>query len=307
MIDKNISGLSSQLSTDMTLLKLYLQSRKSNGFTEAAKVIEIMSRELFRAAGLASFTDANFIKGNQPAIDLFEKKPGKKGIAAQVTSTANLTKIKKTIAKFELEDKNMNSLSDEYEKLYIFGLLSAKTDWIDCPDYCKVLSSDDLLQIITNRGDYQAMHDAIDTIRSHQERSILLTPYLDRDCLDVVLDTVNRSAIKHHMNCEGSVSDMLKGLTEIAEVIGKGSIKGKSIAKGISEYSDKNIIEFLRKIQDWVSEISAVVNVNSYRNSYNLNQNENERIDVIKNSIVDASNKIAIDNGLSIRIKMVRI
>lgn len=307
MIDKNISGLSSQLSTDMTILKLYLQSRKSNGFTEAAKVIEIMSIELFRAAGLANFTDANFVKGNQPAIDLFEKKRGIKGITAQVTSTANLAKIKKTIVQFEKKDKNNNCLADEYGKLYIFGLLSAKTDWADCPNYCEVLSSDILLQRITNRANYQAMHDAIDTIRSHQERSILMTPYQDRDCLDVVLGTVNRSAIKHHMYCEGSVSEMLKGLKEILEVIGKGSIKGQSIAKGISEYSDKNIITFLRNVQDWISEIDALVNSKSYGDSYNFNQIENKRIDTIKNSIVDSSNKIAIENGLSIRIKMVKI
>jgi hypothetical protein len=109
------------------------------------------------------------------------------------------------------------------------------------------------------------------------------------------------------MNCEGSISEMLKGLKETIEVIGKGSINGKSIAKGISEYSDKKIITFLRSTQDWISEIDALVNAKSCGSSYNFNQVENERIDVIKNSIVDASNKIAVENGLSIRIKMVKI
>lgn len=306
MSSMSIQGLTAQLNTDMEVLKNYLKAEKATGFTNAAKVIELMSIELFRAAGIANFTDANEVRGNHPAIDLFEKKQGAKGVSAQVTSTANLAKIKKTIAEFEkINKKAGHSLADEYEKLYILGLLSAKTDWSDCPDYCEVLGSDDIIGLIVRRGNPQAMHSAIDAIRSHQERSILISPYKDEQCLQVVLGVINRSAVKHYMSCEGRVENMLKGMEEISEVIGKGSVNGKSVSKGISEYADAKMISFLRSVLDVISQIMGIVNSASNGDHYYLDYYQQRDVDSLKEKIVAEVNEISVRFQLNANMKMV--
>jgi hypothetical protein len=307
-------GLSKQLNGAMAHLKHFISIEKKAGFTDAAKTIELLSKELFFAAGIAEFTDANLVKGNHPAIDLFARgQGGKKGIAAQVTSTANVVKLKDTIKKFEHKDDTKGtSLLDEYGELYILGLITAKTDWPDCPAYCTVLDSDDLLKMIVGRNDIDAMYNAIHAIRKHPERSIFLIPNDNIDCLKIVLDRINRSAVKHYMLCEGSVKDMLDGLDEILEVITTGSVKGRSVAKPLSEYDDKDIRKFFNDVMELVQEIKAIVNgasnvrhIKTNDHAFcNLNQNDDMKIDSLKEKIVNAFNEISTKYLLGGKIKM---
>ncbi|WP_446496019.1 hypothetical protein [Escherichia coli] len=60
----------------------------------------------------------------------------------------------------------------------------------------------------------------IDAIRRHHDYTSL-HPWSDKDSLEIILNIINRNAIKHRMSCEGSLSDMLTGLKEINEVITK--------------------------------------------------------------------------------------
>ncbi len=309
-----IDGLARQLNGAMAHLKHFISIQKKVGFTDAAKTIELLSKELFFAAGIAEFTDANLVKGNHPAIDLYVRGQGKnKGIAAQVTSTANVTKLRDTIKKFEHKDENtQKSLLDDYDHLYILGLITAKKDWVDCPTYCTVLDSDDLLKIIVDHNDIDAIYEAIHAIRKHPERSILLLPNDNIDCLKVVLDRINRSAVKHYMNCEGSVKGMLDGLDEILEIITIGSVKGKFVAKSLSEYDDKNIRKYLNAIMECVQEIKAIINgasnirhVRSIDQAIcNLNQKEDRKIDTLKEKIVDIYNEVSAKYLLGEKIKM---
>jgi len=51
-----------------------------------------------------------------------------------------------------------------------------------------------------------------------------------RNCLEIVLNCIDRNAVKHRMDREGNYNKMVEGLTEITELISKGTIKGNQKA-----------------------------------------------------------------------------
>lgn len=302
-MDMSIRGLSEQLNAEMAYLKVYLQVEKETGFTNAAKVIELLSIQLFRAAGIANFTDANLVKMNFPAIDLHELKAGNKGIAAQVTSSATATKIKNTIVQYE-KDRKGKKLTDDYEKLYILGLLKVTKNLKNLPHYCEILSFNDLIQKIISKNDVNAMYDAIDAIRANLQRPMLLRPSQDIPALMIVLGIMNRSAIKHYMDREGSVSDMVKGLKDVTEVIYKGSIQGKSISKMHYEYASNDIRDFLNRVGNVVDSITGIVNGAS-NGFYLLDINQKRDIDLMKAAIVQEVNAISARFKLNFTMAMI--
>lgn len=296
VMDISIRGLTEQLNAEIAYLKVYLQVEKDSGFTNGAQAIELLAVQLFKASGLADFTNANLVKVNFPAIDLHEPKPNGKGIAAQVTSTASVGKINKTIKQFE-KDRNGTKLVDQYEKLYVLGLLKAAKNPKGLPSYCEVLSADDIIQKIIHRCDQAAMYDAIHAIRTGIQRPTLLQPSRDIPSLMVVLGFIHRSAVAHRMFREGSIAGMLRGLDEVLEVANRGEIKGKSIAKMQHEYANTEIIGFISEVTDSIIKIKSVINGAS--NSSNmLTQAEEVEIDKLKQSIIDGANSISTQLGI---------
>lgn len=302
-MDISMRGLSEQLNADMAYLKAFLQVEKDTGFTDASKVIELLSVELFRAAKIANFTNINLMRMNFPAIDLHEPKPNGFGIAAQVTSTASVPKINKTLKAFSATHPT-GALSSKYSKLYILGLLKAAKKPITAPSYCEVLSFNDLVQIIISHNDPNLIYDAIHAIRTHQHRSMLLVPSQDNQALMIVLGFVNRSAITHHMNREGSVPDMVNGLKELKEVITQGSVRGKSITKRYGEYANPDITNFLNKVGNLIDQITGTVN-GATNGGYILTPAEAQNIDRIKSEIVREANAISAARKLNFSMTMI--
>lgn len=304
MADLTISGLSKILSTEIALLKHFLEMQKSSGFSEASRIVEILARELFTAAGYGKFKDANLKKINQEAFDLYDDESR---VVVQVTANAGSVKLRKTIAAFEKKNEQGKSQLDNYGKLYIWGINSAQKDWKNRPVYCEILDSDYLISKLVSDADIDSLSIAINAIRKHQDSSLLLMPYSDVNCLNVVLGVMNRSAIKHSMACEGSVEDMKQGLLEVQEVIGKGSIKGRSVTKTISEYSSPTIIKFLRQVQDGISDINAIVHSATYEKFCNLNFEQNSKINVLKEHIISAVNDISKEYSLGFSMRLTRM
>lgn len=95
-----IESLIKNLNQDVALLQLRIERDKGSGFNDMARLLESMSIQFFKAVGIADLKSKNQIRVNFPAIDAADDdKDG--GIAVQVTSVADTTKIKKTIATFE--------------------------------------------------------------------------------------------------------------------------------------------------------------------------------------------------------------
>lgn len=249
-----IDALIRNLQADIALLQIYIVQRQKAGFHDMERMLEALSIHMFRALSIGELVNKNQLRVNFPAIDLADDK---KMIAVQVTSNASPAKINKTIKAFETKNDAGVSLKDSYSTLYIFGF--CKSSKSPVPTYCKVIDPSYFIGELCDKADEDQIQNMLNAVRRHQDYSSL-HPWNDKDSLEIILNTINRNAIKHMMSCEGNITDMTKGLREISELIAKGAIRGKERAKSISDFDDQSMIKFLRDVMDAVSDIQAIVN-----------------------------------------------
>lgn len=290
-----IESLIKNLNQDIALLQLRINRDKDAGFNNMARLLESMSIQFFKAVGIANLKSKNQIRVNFPAIDSADDdKSG--GIAAQVTSVADVKKINKTIATFEKKDAVGKCLKDDYATLYIFGFCKAsKTAAV--PGYCQVVDPSFFVNKLIDLDDEEKVQAIIDSVRRHVDYSSI-HPYDDIECLKIVLGYVGRNAVRHRMYCEGNVDDMTKGLKEISELIGKGTVNGKQKSKAHHEFEDQEIGKFLRHVLSQIGEITAMVNRANRNGSVCLNQQDMMKIDGLKQSIAVSAQDIAARNGI---------
>lgn len=295
MIDPMIKNLQ----TDFALMQTYITRRQAAGFHDMERMLEALTIHIFKALNLGNLVNKNLTSVNFPAIDLADEITK---VAVQVTSNASPAKIKKTISAFEKEDKNGASLKSQYDKLYIFGFCKISKNEI-LPEYCEVIGTEFIISELFDRADEESIQEVMNAVRRHQSYASL-HPWEDKDSLEIVLNLINRNAIKHMMYCEGSVSDMTSGLNEISEIIGKGSVKGKERAKSISEFQDKKISKFLRQVLDDISSILAIVNQSKSTGSdfVCIQFEEREKINQLKRKIATQSSEIARNYKIPIQI-----
>jgi hypothetical protein len=250
------------------------------------------------ALSIGELANKNQIRVNFPAIDLADDK---KMIAVQVTSNASPAKIDKTIIAFETKNDAGVSLKDSYSTLYIFGF--CKSSKHPVPTYCKVIDPSYFIGELCDKADEDQIQNMLNAVRRHQDYSSL-HPWNDKDSLEIILNTINRNAIKHRMSCEGNITDMTQGLREISELIAKGSIRGKERAKSISDFDDQSMVKFLRDVMDAVSEIQAIVNKSKVGQGdfVAIDYDEMMKIDELKVRISKKSSEIAKLNQIDIEI-----
>jgi hypothetical protein len=282
---------------DISLLQTYINNNNDMGFYDINKLLEYMSIKLFGIIYGYNLINLNEIKVNFPAIDLADEKAG---VSIQVTSNATAQKIKETIKTFENE-----KLYEKYHTLKIYGFCKANKKKRSLPGNYNVIVMDtiDLVTKLISIHDESKVQEVIDTIRSHTDYSTI-HPYDDLTCLELLLRTIDRNAIKHGMSCEGNYSDMVKGLIEITELITKGQINSKERSKPINNFSDQEIIKFMTGIKNKITKILAIINKNKRpdRDFICLSFDDMRNIDKIKIEIISSSNRISREKGLTIII-----
>lgn len=291
-----IESLIKNLNQDVALLQLRIERDKGAGFNDMARLLESMSIQFFKAVGIADLKSKNQIRVNFPAIDAADDdKDG--GIAVQVTSVADTTKIKKTIATFEKKDSAGKCLKDGYAALYIFGFCKAsKTQ--DVPSYCQVVGPDFFVNMLIDLDDEERVQTITDTVRHHVDYSSI-HPYGDIECLKIALGYVGRSAVTHYMSCEGSIKEMTKGLKEISELIGKGTVNGRQKSKACHEFDDQEIRAFLLHVLGQISEINAIVNHANQDGFVCLDLRDMQCINERKQSIIKSARDISAKHGIT--------
>ncbi|MBF4049625.1 SMEK domain-containing protein [Burkholderia pseudomallei] len=296
-----IESLLKNLNQDVALLQLRIERDKDTGFNDMARLLESMAIQFFKAVDIANLKSKNQIRVNFPAIDAADDgKDG--GVAVQVTSVADAKKVNKTIETFEKRDAAGKCLKDGYAALYIFGFCKASTI-TTVPSYCKVIGPGFFLDKLVDLGDEEKVQTIIDSVRRHVDYSSI-HPYDDIECLKIVLGYVGRNAVRHYMSCEGNIDDMTKGLREISELIGKGSVNGKQKSKAHHEFEDQEIGEFLRHVLSEIGGITAIVNRANRDGFVYLNQQDMMAIDERKQSIITSAMYIAASHGITTPLGM---
>lgn len=298
-----IDALIRNLQSDIALLQLYIAQRKKAGFHDMERMIESLTIFMFRALRMGEMKNMNQIKVNFPAIDLADSQ---NMIAVQVTTNASPAKIKETISAFEKKNEFGVSLKDKFSLLYIFGFCNASK--YQAPKYCKIVDPSFFINELCDKADEDMIQDMLDAIRRHKDYTSL-HPWSDKDSLEIILNIINRNAIKHQMRYEGSISDMLTGLKEINELITKGTIQRKQRSKSISDFKDQNIINFLRDVMDDLSVIQAIVNKSKdeHHDIVYISHEDMTIIDKLKAKIADNSSKIASLNNIKLKLSVVRL
>jgi hypothetical protein len=284
------------LNQDVALVQLYLKNHQMSGFSDMTRLLESLSIKLFRATHGLTLRNENLLHANFPAIDLADD-----GVraAVQVTSNADLKKVRHTVEKFE-----EHNLRARFDRLFVFGFLDAKAPKT-LPDYCTLFVPADLVSIVTDKHDEELVQDLIDAVEQHRDYA-RLHPYQDGPCLEIVLRCIDRNAVKHRMESEGPADEMVKGLNEITELISKGTINKRSKGKSVDQFQDGKIQEFLIAVRHKVGEIVGVVNRSRQGGAMvYLNSASNAWIDDLKREIIDMSNAIAEYAGLMIRLRAI--
>ncbi len=275
----------------LSLLQLYIRNNVKQSFNDIAFGVEVLVKDLLNVLENADYQNLNYIRANYPAIDLLDKK---QGIAIQVTTTADKTKVDKTIAMYE--KNNMH-----HKELIILGFVSCtKTHF----DKARVVDLKYLLNKIKS-----ASHEKIIEVNNILQRELPVNrigPLQDKNCLEIVLSFLNRSAIRDRGHQEGCYIDMVSGLKEIKEVICTGTLKGKRYtSKSLYEYSEEN----QSKLEDIEFEISKIIRIyNAERNISGsqfiyLNSTKMNEIDATKKIIIDMANNLAKDNDIDVIIR----
>lgn len=297
-----IRSLITNLNTDIAILQNRVALGNKVGFAAMSRLLEALSIHLFQILDIAHLTNKNLFQVNFPAIDAADDA---RHIAVQVTSVASPAKIKATIESFEKTDPSGRSLKDEYSTLYIFGFCKA-SKVKNLPLYCRVIEPSYLVQRLIDLNDEEILQQVIEAIRNHADYSSL-HPHDDLSCLKIVLGYMGRNAVTHSMRHEGSLSDMVKGLDEISELIGKGTVNRRSKSKAHHEFEDLEIAEFLVDVLRDIGAIKAIINLRANEHgggSVTLNQQDMIGIDKRKRAISDAANAIAASRDIRINVDM---
>lgn len=290
-----------QAASDISILQNYINVNKNIGFNNSARLLEVIAIKFFQISEVADLSSMNQISVNFPAIDAADNI---KKIAVQTTSVADTRKVRKTISAFEKVNDSGKSLSQSYDKLYILGFCRA-VKVKNIPSFCEVLSPSFFLDRLLEMNSESKIQNLIDSIRQHSDYSSL-HPYSDPECLQVVLRVISRNAIKHRMYCEGNLTDMTRGLREISELIGKGTVGGREMSKPMHSFEDHNISSFLISVLDRIGRINGIINSAEIPDAgiVNLSMQDMEFIDGLKHEISSLSMRMAETYNFEIPLEM---
>jgi hypothetical protein len=276
----------------MTFLQNHVQNCVKQSFIDLTFNLEIVLMDFLNVFEDENkkYKNINFLQHNYPAIDLVNNV---KDTAVQITTNADLPKVRKTLNTFQKHNL-------KYSKLIVIGFVKATKSKLPG---VTVHNFDYLLKLVKQANNQQIQ--AIYEILKRQIPWNSLTPLDDRMCFDIVFDVINRSAVRDYTICEGDFDKMAKGLFEIKEIITTGAIKGKNIrAKALVEYTDK-VRNKLSEIEFNVSSILQICNSNKNTRGSDflcLSGQETDKIDELKSIIIDKTNSLADSFKLNKRI-----
>ncbi len=235
---------------------------------------------------------------NFPAIDLGDK--GQR-ICYQVTSQKSAVKIQKTLKKFE-----QHKLSSEYDAIFflILGskqrLYSTITPTSVPFDPAKhIIDLGDLAREAATLPDQKLIHLA----KLVTDAGLSITPSNDTDlvALEKLHSHFDRDALKHHWHQEGSILGFADALEELAELLGKGTVRGVHVTKPIYLFSDTAMKSGLGAVKGALGNLRAEFNkgINSgeivpqSQFAYFKDPKSARAINKAKQAVIDAFNTVS--------------
>jgi hypothetical protein len=198
-----------------------------------------------------------------PAIDLGDKA---RRVSFQVTAEKGASKIQGCLNTFQ-----KHKLEQDYDQV-LFLILgkkqkkysTIKSGVIAFDPTRHIIDVDDLIREASMLGDVQLAHlakiiqDAGLSVRAPQDS--------DEQALRKIYFHFDRDALKHRWQQEGRITGFEVALTDLMELLGKGSIQGKQITKPAYLFSDPKLSMELSALKGALGNLKAAFNerVNSH-------------------------------------------
>lgn len=278
----------SRITSLVEALQKYVSANTSSGLNDVASSLEVLVTEILLITEGLKLTNLNLLHSNFPAIDLADSM---RGIAIQVTSNVTSDKWKKTVDKF-LEHR----LDASYNELRIIGFCEAVKPR-NMPPYLRVQGPTALLSGLKNLKIGQLKK--LESLLRESYDFSRLSPLRDEDCFRVVLNVLDRDAIRHYTCVEGSYPDLVSALKEIKQIITAGSIPAKEIyAKPLSQYSTE-YEEILRSVDLNLAQMLAEVARAKRDDYYYLTFEQKKKVDASRSSIICEVNDFCKRHGIA--------
>lgn len=288
-------GLLAQVNSLVAVLRNYVDANTRSGLNDVASSIEVLVSEILHITEGLSLSRLNLLQTDFPAIDLGDAG---RGVAIQVTSNVTSEKWKKTVEKF-----SAHGLDATYKQLRIFGFCDAVRPQ-KLPAHVVVQGPRVLLGCLASL-DIGQLKKLERLLRESYDFS-RLNPLRDEDCFRIVLSVLDRDAIRHFTEVEGSYADLATALKEIKEIITAGRVPSKHIyAKPLSAYSEK-YEGVLRNIDLHLARMLAEVNRARSGSHYCLTPEQRHSIDKERSELIQEVNDFCKYNGISHQIRGIR-
>lgn len=262
-------NLTDELIRISSLLVTYVKIAADAGFNDNYAALEEFIKTYYEIVEKYVLTNTNSIKRNYPAIDLVDDA---RKVAIQVTATAKTGKINKTLAQWVALNKG------DYKLIIVGVTAKVKSTKADVYTFAELIGETKNL----NLNDLQQLLTAFKSRISPNTYSLTT----DEACLGNLIDYLNRGALRHMQDHEGSYQNMYASLEEVKKFILSGSVKGYPISiKPLSMYSDstKNT---LREIEYRITDILSICDRHrSMDGNISMGQHEYDRIDELKMQI----------------------
>jgi hypothetical protein len=273
----------------------HVAANHAAGFNDIAASVEELIAKILGITDDLKLKNMNLIQANYPAIDLADDE---RKVAVQVTSDVTSEKYRETLSKFEA-----HGLFARYPNLKIIGFCKAVKPR-EMPAHVQVHGPEFFLGAIRSLGQDQL--DELEQILRKSYDFSKLQPLRDEHCFSVVLRVLDRDAIRHYTNVEGSYSDFSKAIKEIKSIINAGMIEGKAIyAKPISQYAD-DYQSVLYEVDHRLGQMLAEVNRSKQGSIYCLTGDQRIVIDRAREEIIYLINGFCEQKRFPNRIRGIR-
>ncbi|MEH1709541.1 SMEK domain-containing protein [Acinetobacter pittii] len=263
MLETNLKKIEKFLS----LLLCRVKNNTIAGFTDEAKKLEFVIKEIFNVCYGYNLRNTNQTIANAAYIDL---KDIENNISVQVTVNFDKPKLHQTLDK---------STFVQNGKVYLVGFEKVSTGKafkdhiliIEKRENIQIIpiNGDELYRMIVGVADPEKIYYLLSTLEEHIDVNSLEV-FNDEIALKSILQVFRRDAVLCHYSCEGNFDKQLKGLEEVKAYIHRGVIDGTRIAsnKPLNKFQESPQKRYLVELDDLLQDM-----IRALRKGYHAENN----------------------------------
>lgn len=256
------------VSDGLSALAFRLHGRSAAGLTDLSSISEDFFKDFLNDLRGLALVNLNVATPNHPAVDLGDKQ---KRVSFQVTMDRSTKKIKESAIMFL-----GHQLGQDYDEIFFVILRQKQKTYPKFSVGTVQVNPDrhivDIYDLIKEARN--ASPDTLKHLRQLIAKENLLPAFACHDSDEVAFGKIysefDCNALKHSWHQEGHAGDFESRLIKLTELLGEGTIGGKTITKPLYEFTDKSLMRELFDLRDALGELRALFN--HFANTQEINR-----------------------------------